>query len=384
MRKIIVTILRILDGTPAVYGKRQAGQSLVELALVTPILVILLAGLIEIGWFANNYLNLLDVTRAGARRGTVLQGVQSPLFFEDARYSLVPHSMLNGAGDVLYRSVYNVAAGDTEATRSRFRYSAANPNACNPNVAAGGVERRFYNEIICTMVTSMDPLRLNPDNDVDDIVISAFAIEMVDGDQDATWLPPVGLRPIAGDEPQMLVVGRWPTNANECNVIQDGSGNAVFVRTELRDPFDFDHDGVRQIGPPNGADEYSELEGADQGVDGAAETLANAERQRGFSLYANHRIPGTYCIGSDWTMERVEDLVNLPNYTLLTVDERRLLPGQGIVLVEMFWQHEMLLKIPVLSPVYTAVGNADGLVVIGVWAVFPLPAAEPFITFPLP
>jgi len=59
----MVKIIQLLDGTPAVYGKRQSGQSVVELALITPILIILLAGLVEIGWFANNYLNLLDVTR---------------------------------------------------------------------------------------------------------------------------------------------------------------------------------------------------------------------------------------------------------------------------------------------------------------------------------
>lgn len=78
MRMLLLKIVRLLDGTPAVYGKRQSGQSVVELALITPILIILLAGLIEIGWFANNYLTLLDVTRAGARRGAVLQDQKSP------------------------------------------------------------------------------------------------------------------------------------------------------------------------------------------------------------------------------------------------------------------------------------------------------------------
>ncbi len=65
MRTFIKKIIQLLDGTPSVYGKRQSGQSVVELALITPILIVLLAGLVEIGWFANNYLNLLDVTRAG-------------------------------------------------------------------------------------------------------------------------------------------------------------------------------------------------------------------------------------------------------------------------------------------------------------------------------
>lgn len=83
MPKPIRKLLDILDGVPTADKRRQRGQSLVELALVTPIFIIMLAGLVEIGWFANNYLNILDVTRYGARRGTVLQDQQSPLFFNE-------------------------------------------------------------------------------------------------------------------------------------------------------------------------------------------------------------------------------------------------------------------------------------------------------------
>lgn len=377
MRKVIITILRILDGTPAVYGKRQAGQSLTELALVTPILIILLAGLVEIGWFANNYLNLLDVTRSGARRGTVLQGNQSPLFFDEEQSALVPQAYLNEPGEFFYRSPY-LAAGDTEATRQDVRYDRDlfNPLTGWPGC---GRDRGFYNEIICTMVTSMQPLELDPTNGVDDIVISAFAVEMVNGAVDPSWLPPVGLRPIAGDEPQMLVVGRWPANANECNLIQDGTGNPSAIPLEGRDPFDFNDDGNYQQTPPNGTDAYSEIGPLD-----TATTVNDAERQRGFSLYGNHKLEGTFCTGSEWSVERLEDLMNLPNYSLTSTGEREMMPGQGVVLVEMFWQHEMLLKIPVLSPVYTVVGNPDGQIVISVWAVFPLPAVEPFIVFPAP
>ncbi len=57
------------------------------------------------------------------------------------------------------------------------------------------------------------------------------------------------------------------------------------------------------------------------------------------------------------------------------------LPSQGLILVEMYWEHEMLLKIPILSPVFTAVGNEDGKMVIDVWAAFPLSSTEPYIIF---
>ncbi len=48
------------------------GQSLLETALFLPILFLLLAGLIELGVYANDYLTLLDATREAARYGSDL------------------------------------------------------------------------------------------------------------------------------------------------------------------------------------------------------------------------------------------------------------------------------------------------------------------------
>ena len=73
--------------------------------------------------------------------------------------------------------------------------------------------------------------------------------------------------------------------------------------------------------------------------------------------------------------------MNLPGYELDTTTRKSYLPSQGLILVEMYWEHEMLLKIPVLSPVFTAVGNDDGKMVINVWAAFPLSTVEPYIIF---
>src|SRR5690242_13535329 len=89
MQSVPKKILQILDGTPAVYGHYSRGQSLVELALVTPLLIILLMGLAEIGWFANNYLILLETTRVGARYGAVQTGDTSPLLWPNEA-SLLP------------------------------------------------------------------------------------------------------------------------------------------------------------------------------------------------------------------------------------------------------------------------------------------------------
>ena len=68
MRGRLRRLLAVLDGTPT--GTR--GQSLVELTLTLPILLVMLMGLTEIGWYANNYLTLLDVVRE-ASGGTVYE-----------------------------------------------------------------------------------------------------------------------------------------------------------------------------------------------------------------------------------------------------------------------------------------------------------------------
>jgi Flp pilus assembly protein TadG len=50
-------------------NRRDRGQSLIELALVLPLLVVLLAGLVEVVFYARTYLVMLEATREGARIG---------------------------------------------------------------------------------------------------------------------------------------------------------------------------------------------------------------------------------------------------------------------------------------------------------------------------
>jgi Flp pilus assembly protein TadG len=47
----------------------ERGQSLVEVALTLPLLVLLFVGLVEVAFFARTYLVLLEATREGARVG---------------------------------------------------------------------------------------------------------------------------------------------------------------------------------------------------------------------------------------------------------------------------------------------------------------------------
>jgi Flp pilus assembly protein TadG len=56
----------------------QRGQSLVEFALVLPLLSLLLFGIIQFGIVFNNYIDLTDAVRAGARKATVSRQTGDP------------------------------------------------------------------------------------------------------------------------------------------------------------------------------------------------------------------------------------------------------------------------------------------------------------------
>lgn len=58
--------------------RSQKGQSMTEFALVLPILVVLLFGVIQFGIVFNNYITLTDAVRAGARKGAVGRRLPNP------------------------------------------------------------------------------------------------------------------------------------------------------------------------------------------------------------------------------------------------------------------------------------------------------------------
>lgn len=378
MQKVLRKILEILDGTPSVYGKQQHGQSMVELALVTPLLIILIAGLAEIGYFAQNYLSLLEVSRVGARTATVQQGETDPLRW-NADGLMIPTTVDEVA---IYRN-------------------------CNP-----GDERAyigFYNFLACVMIRSIDPLPFRdpiaaiispddapPPNGIDDIVISSFAVQtiipsslnaadraQIDWPLNDASLVGFGNTP-SGDIPQVVVVGRYPPEQNECT-------EAGFAGRDNRDPFDYIQDGDLStdgdfiLELPKLTSQGTIIDPPEfRGYDTAEESY------RGFVWNGQHQIRNsTSCFGSEWSTKDVERLINLQGFDLedgsahWDGELRTYVPSQGIVLVEVFWQHETLSQYlglaPVLSPVYAILGEQT---VISVWSAFPLPQIEPRIQYP--
>jgi Flp pilus assembly protein TadG len=400
MQRFIHNVIQLLDGTPAVYGKRQSGQSLVEMALITPILIIMLMGMVEIGWFANNYLTLLDVARAGARRAAVLQEQFSPLEWDNtASYARVidvgandytrQGLALSGSSQLTMPNIYPVDPNNQSVTTDSTAFR-NNQRLCE------NTNRQFYLELTCVMLASMSPLVLNPNNNIDDIVISGFSIARITSPQGSPAFNVLGpdVRPGgATAQTHMVVVGRYPTNANECDVaVTNASTAPVFSVVpegdarranangpfENRDPFDINQNGQRDVRAidNNNVALGNGLFTEPAGYDPVVSTLANAEKAVGFSLTGQRWIPNTGCLGSNFTVRRVEQLINLPSFQMTDEERRSRLPHQGIVLVELFWEHSMLLRFPVFNPVVAAFAG-DINPPVSVWAIFPLPQVEP-------
>ena len=58
--------------------KNEQGQTMTEFALVLPILVVLLFGIIQFGIAFNNYVTLTDAVRTGARKAAVSRNESDP------------------------------------------------------------------------------------------------------------------------------------------------------------------------------------------------------------------------------------------------------------------------------------------------------------------
>lgn len=57
----------------------ERGQTMVEFALVLPLLALLLFGIIQFGILFNNYVTLTDAVRAGARKAAVSRQAPNPV-----------------------------------------------------------------------------------------------------------------------------------------------------------------------------------------------------------------------------------------------------------------------------------------------------------------
>jgi Flp pilus assembly protein TadG len=58
--------------------KNERGQTMTELTLVAPVLLLILFGIIQFGIVFNNYVTLTDAARAASRKGAVSRSASDP------------------------------------------------------------------------------------------------------------------------------------------------------------------------------------------------------------------------------------------------------------------------------------------------------------------
>lgn len=323
MRATFRRLLAVLDGRPT--GAR--GQSLVELTLTLPILLVMLMGLTEIGWYANNYLTLLDVVREAGRFGAT----GDPMTWADGEEK-------------------NYHRMDCEELSDKFNKKPFETNTLwpGPDLSAYGYriagERPigYYDGVACSVINNMEPLRF--DDAKDDIVVSVFSFAVVNSGTPSAYVK---------------IVGRYPARANECQI------------DDVFDPFDFQGaigpDG-RMMGNGSGMDQDEDHSRYDPEWDNV----------RGYVFRGNHQHDygaGMPCLGSEFSTAEVEAMLNFDG----DPDRARKIAQTtnfGLVLVEIFWSHDQLLGLP-----WFRLGPVGEGQIIHVWAFFPVSAAEPDIEF---
>jgi len=82
--------------TPHSRFRNAEGQTMVEFALVLPILCLLLFGVIQFGIVFNNYVDLTDAVRAGARKAAVSRLTSDP----SGPNGVAKQAVINSAGDI--------------------------------------------------------------------------------------------------------------------------------------------------------------------------------------------------------------------------------------------------------------------------------------------
>lgn len=114
-------------------SRNEGGQAMVEFAVVLPILLVLVFGIIQFGITFNHYLTLTDAVRAGARQAAVSRLVPNPAAVAEARVRSAASGSLSDASlpaalpvtvtpyDPLTGQATFVQGGDVTVT-ARYRY----------------------------------------------------------------------------------------------------------------------------------------------------------------------------------------------------------------------------------------------------------------------
>ncbi len=94
----------------------ESGQSMVELALVTPILILILCLIVDFGWIFSNKMILSHATREGSRYGAVnATVVNASTMIESRVREKAPEYIRDDINiSIVFTDIYDVRSGDVE------------------------------------------------------------------------------------------------------------------------------------------------------------------------------------------------------------------------------------------------------------------------------
>lgn len=407
MRQTLRKMVNVLDGQPT--GVR--GQSLVEMTVTFPLLILMVLSLTEIGFLANNYLILMDVVRAAGR--TAVTTHPDPTQWDDSTpgkpQSRFYHRMDcnqpeagNDHADDYHRIGNDTVASNPDpllydARSTGFGSKPINQGEKGPrgqHLASLGywgagqkdVPFGFFDAVACEVTRGFAPLVFNDDsiaNSKDDIVVSAISYQMMEYSSKPAnpteFDKGPGLHPFGSKYYWVTVTGRYPLANRYCV-----TNTTLGLQGDQRDPFDFlrkDYNDAWHNGPPDldknpaGGKWGEGLFDRTLGPNGdyipgsILGGVSQSQGVRGFVFTGNNLNPDG-CYGSRFTVQDIEQRLNLD--TNLSLNSR--IPNGGAVIVEIFWQHHPL----VLGPLFEGfTGNKMDDPVLWVWGWFPLPSVEP-------
>jgi len=99
----------------------ERGQTMTEFAIVLPVLVVLLFGIVQFGILFNNYVTLTDAARAGARAAAVSRQASDPTGTTDAAVRASASDLDQGSLAVDVSSAWTPGAPVT--VRATYPYS---------------------------------------------------------------------------------------------------------------------------------------------------------------------------------------------------------------------------------------------------------------------
>ena len=147
----------------------ERGAALLEFALVAPILILLVFGIIEYGMFFKDYLTVSNTTRAGARVGSAAGSNADADYQILQAVNTAASALPGGAGSIERITIYRSAStGGAPTTTCQTTSSAADgcnvytPSALNQPVARFGCGPGSLDSAWCP-TTRQDSQAIGPD-----------------------------------------------------------------------------------------------------------------------------------------------------------------------------------------------------------------------------